>query len=229
MSAQTIHQAYQSLARIADDFSPVLSREHNRALTTISNIFSILRIGKRLRNDVIVADIGRKLATAVAKLDPNREFFTVYTFSCIKQISFCLMLYGTLEFGRTTVHECYHKEILQLLSHSNHISTEKKIVEYYSKKWPLWAMIKSGCGIKEDRPSFDSDARRLGDKFQEMLSDLPFRMYRAKSKSGDLKFWGRVRCLPTNEQIEFLKVDPGEIQDITGFESIEINRTVFKV
>ena len=90
-------------------------------------------------------------------------------------------------------------------------------------------MIKSGCGIKEDRPSFDSDARKLGNKFQEMLSDLPFRMYRTKSKSGDLKFWGRVRCLPTNEQIEFLKVDPGEIQDITGFESIEINRTVFKV
>ena len=42
MSAQTIHQAYQSLGRIADDFSPVLSREHNRTLTTISNILSIL-------------------------------------------------------------------------------------------------------------------------------------------------------------------------------------------
>ena len=132
MSAQTIHQAYQSLARIADDFSPFLSARLNGALTTICNIFLILRSGKRSQ-DIQIVDMGRHFAIAVSKLDPNREFFAVYTYCCIKQITFCLMLCGTLDFGRTTVHECYHKEILQLLSHSNHIATERKIMEYYSK------------------------------------------------------------------------------------------------
>ena len=96
---------------------------------------------------------------------------------------FCLMLYGTLEFGRTTVHECYHKEILQLLSHSNNVATERKIMEYYSKKWSLWAIIKTRCGIKNGRPSFDCNAIRLGDKLRDLLFDLPFRMCRIKSKS----------------------------------------------
>ena len=78
MSAQTIHQAYQSLARIADDFSPFLSTVDNGALMTICNIFLILRSGKRSRHMAVV-NIGRHLALAVSQLDPNREFFTVYT------------------------------------------------------------------------------------------------------------------------------------------------------
>ena len=49
MSAQTIHQAYQSLARIADDFSPFLSTLDNGSLMTICNIILILRSGKRSR------------------------------------------------------------------------------------------------------------------------------------------------------------------------------------
>ena len=78
MSAQTIHQAYQSLARIADDFCPFLSTVDNGALMTICNIFLILRSGKRSRHMAVV-NIGRHLALAVSQLDPNREFFTVYT------------------------------------------------------------------------------------------------------------------------------------------------------
>ena len=51
----------------------------------------ILRSGKRSRHMAGV-DIGRHFALAVSQLDPNRKFITVYTWSCIKQITFCLML-----------------------------------------------------------------------------------------------------------------------------------------
>ena len=90
-------------------------------------------------------------------------------------------------------------------------------------------MIKSGCGVRNDRPSFARDATRLGDKFQAMLADLPFRMYRKQVHCCDTKLWGKVRFMPTNETKNFLKVSLNETREISGFESIEIGSTVFKV
>ena len=90
-------------------------------------------------------------------------------------------------------------------------------------------MIKTGCGIKKDKPFCERDAIRLGDKFQEMLFDLPFRIYRTKSKNSGLKFHVKVRCLPTNEQKAFLKVGLNERNMVSGFERVEVNGTVYKV
>ena len=90
-------------------------------------------------------------------------------------------------------------------------------------------MIKTRCGIKNGRPSFDRDAIRFADKLQDLLFYLPFRMFRIKSKSCDLKFRVNVRCFPTNEQKTFLKVGLNDRTMISGFERVEINRTVYKV
>ena len=72
---------------------------------------------------------------------------TIYSYAGIKTCESGLRKFGLLKFGQCGIEESAHVEMVKILKNSNHKADDKRVMEYFARKWPIKYMMLTGKGL----------------------------------------------------------------------------------